>query len=123
MFARFREARISFYLLSDLRRAGILAVAMLLLSQGIATAHDWYGELKTPNGGSCCGNRDCKPVDFCVTDKGTEGLVLAPGTCSPIDWSKVLRLPSPDGQAHACTAISRAPPGVAARCIVLPGEA
>jgi hypothetical protein len=58
-----------------------------------------------------------------VTDKGTEGLVLAPGTCSPIDWSKVLRLPSPDGQAHACTAISRAPPGVAARCIVLPGEA
>jgi hypothetical protein len=45
MFARFREARISFYLLSDLRRAGILAAAMLLLSQGIATAHDWYGEL------------------------------------------------------------------------------
>lgn len=64
--------------------------------------HDWYTGLRSPlNGISCCNSRDCRPVDPCRLQDGRTG-VAAMGGCWPIEYDKVLGMPSPDGNYHAC---------------------
>lgn len=99
---------------------GILGLAAALV--GPAWAHDWYTDLRDGEGNRCCSVTDCLRAENCRID-GREGLSWA-GACRPIDWSKVLPLPSPDGAAHVCWIphpLPAQPPLV--RCIVLPGSA
>lgn len=103
-----------------LTRCTVLVATLLPLQ---ASAHDWYEGLRSPAGGSCCNGQDCRPVAECITADKREGIELKPGTCSPINYSKVLAMPSPDGKTHACTGPSVHPPGVVARCIILGGSA
>lgn len=101
-----------------------LCVLLTLLLPVHASAHDWYSDLRNARGGSCCNGKDCREVAECITPKKREGLELKPGVCSPIDYSRVLPMPSPDGKSHACTGPSISEPGgVAARCIVLGASA
>lgn len=83
-----------------------------------AFAHDFYSGLKRPDGGSCCNGKDCTPVQMCVRD-GREGVEIE-GACRPIEWSKVLPMLSPDGQAHACHSAGADP---IIYCLILPGAA
>jgi hypothetical protein len=96
----------------------VLALAAIVVTSPVL-AHDWYDGLKRPSGGSCCSDQDCQSVPLCALD-GREGVTLG-GTCRPIEWGKVLRLPSPDGQAHACWR-DLGNGDVATFCFVLPGS-
>jgi hypothetical protein len=100
-------------------RAVLVALAA---AAGPAVAHDWYGELRDSKGDWCCNGQDCRRVEGCRID-GREGLAIA-GACRPIDGSKVLPIPSPDGAAHACWIPDPRParPPIL-RCILLPGSA
>lgn len=98
--------------------ARVCLAALALLSTAPAHAHDWYSGLKRPDGGSCCNGKDCSAVRMCVQD-GHEGVEIN-GKCRPIEWSKVLPMPSPDGQAHACHGPGEDP---LVYCYILPGEA
>ena len=49
-------------------RRGALAGLLLSLAPYLALAHDgrhdaWYGELRQPDGSSCCNMLDCAPTD------------------------------------------------------------
>lgn len=96
----------------------VCLVALSLLVSGPAQSHDWYSDLKRPDGRSCCNGKDCSPVPMCVQD-GHEGVEIN-GKCRAIEWKKVLPLPSPDGQAHACHSVGANP---LIYCLVLPGSA
>jgi hypothetical protein len=96
-----------------------------LLSAAPANAHDWYTDLKSPQGESCCNGRDCAPVPICVGSNGHEGLQLDT-LCFPIPWPKVLDVPSPDGDAHVCwenRPDHYGPVRPVIRCVILPGMA
>jgi hypothetical protein len=80
---------------------GLLLVAALSLGTGPAAAHGWYTGLVSPQGESCCNDRDCHPVGQCVRPDGKEGLLIE-GDCLAIPKEKVLGISSPDSRAHAC---------------------
>lgn len=84
-----------------------------------AQAHDWYGGLRDSGGRSCCNDRDCHPVGLCAMPDRREGLLIE-GRCRPIPWDKVLAIPAPDGQAHACWFHVGGHPAV--QCVILPGQ-
>jgi hypothetical protein len=98
-------------------RAGL--VLLLLAAAVPAWAHGWYTGLRNRNGISCCGDKDCHPVELCVLPERKEGLLIE-GACRPIPWDKVLNIASPDGGAHACWQHFGSRPAV--RCVILPGE-
>jgi hypothetical protein len=83
------------------RRILLLVATTLPLGTGPAAAHGWYTGLVSPQGQSCCNDRDCHPVGQCVRADGKEGLLIE-GDCLPIPQEKVLGISSPDGRAHAC---------------------
>jgi hypothetical protein len=77
------------------------AALTVMLEAGPATAHDWYSDLKTPQGLSCCSDRDCHPVGYRYSrETGHEIEIL--GYWVHIDPSVILPVSSPDGQTHAC---------------------
>ena len=95
----------------------ILPVLYLFYLSVPAQGHEWYTGLRAPDTGiPCCDVRDCAPAEMCVDDSGKEGLLIS-GACVPIDWTKVLNMISPDGEAHACVVTGQV------RCIILPGAA
>ncbi len=103
----------------------LLALAAGLALAGPVAAHEWYGGLeRNDGGGSCCNDEDCRPVAMCQMEGGAEGLMIE-GTCRPIEWDKVLAIPSPDGQAHACYTSSFGLNGMGLQflCIILGGSA
>lgn len=78
----------------------LLLLAVLLSAP--ASAHDWYTDLVSPTGQSCCNGQDCEPAK--IRQNATTGLeeVEVGGVWVPIDVAKVLPVPSPDGNAHVC---------------------
>jgi transposase-like protein len=95
-----RDARVALGLQTHSPRA-VAALALLLFASG-AQAHDWYAELKRPDTGtSCCSGQDCRPVDPCNISDHETGMLLD-GVCERIPHDKILPIPSPDGQIHAC---------------------
>jgi hypothetical protein len=98
----------------------------LIVWLGIArpvSAHEWYSTLVAPGTeipGTCCNNEDCRPVPICVTPTGDVGLEIDPNGCTSIDPARVVAEPSPDGQAHVCTAQQIGESNLWVRCIVLP---
>jgi hypothetical protein len=77
-----------------------------------ASAHDWYTGLTSPTGERCC-NGQSRQLELGIG-----------GNWYPIESSKLLSVPSPDGQAHTCFERHwrerRMTPMF--RCIILPGE-
>ncbi len=68
---------------------------------GHAQHHDWYKDLRQPDGASCCDNRDCRPTRARMTDRetwqawdGAKWLDIPP--------DRVLAIRSPDNRSHLC---------------------
>lgn len=89
-----------------------------------ASAHDWYAGLTSPTGERCCNGLDCEAVDQRYNGQSRQLELGIGGNWYPIESSKLLSVPSPDGQAHACFERHwrerRMTPVF--RCIILPGE-
>jgi hypothetical protein len=87
----------------------------------LAVAHEWYTGLRSPDGMSCCNERDCRPVAYRINrDTGREE-IQANGAWYPVEYDKVLPFSSPDGGYHACWSNAAGRPDF--RCIMLPGMA
>lgn len=99
---------------------GVICLFCLLAGITTGKAHDWYDGLTSPRGIDCCGGRDCRPVPYRLNANGHEE-IEANGRWWPIEYDKVLTLPTPDNQAHACWRNPRGKPDF--RCIILPGMA
>ncbi|MCD6069606.1 MAG: hypothetical protein K0S42_122 [Microvirga sp.] len=100
------------------RKVAPLAVGLSLIASG-AAAHEWYSGLKNPTGGSCCNGKDCFPVESCSLPDRKEGLQIE-GACRPIPRDRIIDLPSPDGQLHACWGHLEGQPNIL--CVIMPGE-
>jgi hypothetical protein len=101
---------------------GIIGAALGVLSSP-ASAHSWYGGLRDDRGILCCNERDCRPVELCVTN-GKTGLLIDPGVCAPVRWGAVLPMAAPDGLAHVCMTKTMDVRGKVwpwQRCVILPG--
>jgi hypothetical protein len=86
-----------------------------------AGSHEWYTGLRSPDGMSCCNERDCRPVAYRINrDTGREE-IQANGAWYPVEYDKVLPFSSPDGGYHACWSNAAGRPDF--RCIMLPGMA
>jgi len=107
-----------------MRTGPALALAALLWAAP-ALAHEWYTDLRSADGASCCNGQDCEATPLCVGPKGHEGLLLRT-ICFPIPWDRVLDVPSPDGDAHVCWENHPdhySPVRPTIRCVILPGTA
>ena len=84
----------------ELKASYILAIG-ILVNISPAVAHDWYNDLTTRSGLSCCNDRDCQPVGHrYTTENGHE--VEIEGYWTSVEPNVILPLSSPDGQTHAC---------------------
>jgi hypothetical protein len=102
----------------------VILIAMIVAPAAFsmpASAHEWYTGLRSPDGMSCCNERDCRPVAYRVNrDTGREE-IQANGAWYPVEYGKVLPFSSPDGGYHACWGNTAGRPNF--RCIILPGMA
>jgi hypothetical protein len=100
------------------------------VKRGHDELHFWYKDLKSPEGESCCNEKDCHRV---------EGRFVEPGGVGP--WSleirigsrwvkvprdRILSQPSPDGSVHACYSdpapfMTESEPGLTIRCVIIGG--
>jgi hypothetical protein len=105
-------------------RLVIILVAMIVAPAASALpagSHEWYTGLRSPDGMSCCNERDCRPVAYRInSDTGREE-INANGAWHPVEYDKVLPFSSPDGDSHACWGEAAGRPVF--RCIILPGMA
>jgi hypothetical protein len=102
-----------------------ILVAMLGMGVSTASAHDWFGDLKSPTGERCCTDRDCRPADHRYNPQSHRLEIGVEGFWLPVDPATVVPTPSADGNAYACYAYhwlnkQKLPPLV--RCVILPGE-
>jgi hypothetical protein len=86
-----------------------------------AVAHEWYTGLRSPDGMSCCNERDCRPVAYRINPGTGREEINAKGAWHPVEYDKVLLFSSPDGGSHACWGEAAGRPIF--RCIILPGMA
>lgn len=78
----------------------VAAFLALLLNSWRAEGHSHYTDWRTPSGGSCCNNQDCRPVPHKVDG---EGLWLRiNGNWWLASPKEAPQLPSIDENAHAC---------------------
>lgn len=87
----------------------VLAVALTLAfvfraeaQDGHAQYHDTYKLWKTPSGGSCCNNQDCRPTQARYEPTLGVWRVLVDGVWCPVPASTRRPYASPDGRAHVC---------------------
>lgn len=88
--------------------AGVLLI-LAILSIGSAFAHDPYSGWTQPGTGKSCCNQmspdrssgDCRPVRSYKGDDGRHYVFLS-GRWQPVPAERVLQIPSPDGNSHAC---------------------
>ena len=94
------------------------------------TFHVWYRALKSPEGESCCNERDCHPVASRYTPAGPEGgwvlEILIRNRWVKVPKDRILPLSSPDGGAHACYSdpapfMTEVNPGLVIRCVIVGG--
>ncbi|MCS7001524.1 MAG: hypothetical protein NZ518_01620 [Dehalococcoidia bacterium] len=77
--------------------------AALLVVATPAAAHEPYSTWKDRDGSSCCGNKDCQPVQPCWID-GRIGMIDE-GQCWPLPPEKEIKAPPEvyeHGDTHAC---------------------
>ncbi len=89
--------------------------------------HQWYQGLRSPEGESCCNDKDCHPVDARYV-RGGEGLwhleIKIRGRWVLVPPGRILPQASPDGGVHACYSDSfmmEVDPGLIIRCVVTGG--
>jgi hypothetical protein len=115
------------------------AVLMLAISATSAVAqarpghdkfHEFYKGLKSPEGESCCNEKDCHPVDGRFVPEGTDGRfaleIRIKGRWVPVPRDRILPQPSPDGGVHACYSdpapfMTETEGGLIIRCVVIGG--
>src|SRR5690349_8414432 len=67
--------------------------------------HYWYKTLRSPEGESCCNEKDCHPVEgrFVKTEASEWVLEIRIGNrWVKVPRDRILSQPSPDGAVHAC---------------------
>jgi hypothetical protein len=98
-----------------------LILSLPLLLPVTAAAHDWYSGLRSPDGVSCCNQRDCHELDWSQVRRAPDGELelLIEGRWLHVPFRAVLSIKSPDGHVHACW------PAGSERlvCVILPPEA
>lgn len=81
-----------------------------------AEAHEWYTDLRSPEGLSCCGEKDCEPAQTRMNDGDIE--VLLDGQWwRAMDPRWYITPPSQDGEWHVCRQPTNKP---GPRCTVGP---
>lgn len=111
----------------------ILLMLLLGLFVGSADAHPpanadpalapWYQGLRAENGGSCCSQADCRPVDYRIAGDHYEALIGKQFEIDPPRWvevppSHILKhTDNPVGRAVACWL-----PYTGILCFVLPSQ-
>ena len=119
-------------ILSPLCCAGWVALsasgAIAQASDGHGQFHYWYRGLKSPEGESCCNEKDCRPVDSrYVLAEGSWTLEISiSGLWVKVPKDRILPQPSPDGGVHACYSdqaayMTEARPGLVIRCVMIGG--
>lgn len=68
---------------------------------GHAQHHDEYRDWRTPAGGSCCSNQDCRPVRAYRDDSGL-WRALIDGRWTIVPPTVVLGFTAKDGNSHIC---------------------
>ncbi len=92
--------------------------------------HSWYQGLKSPEGESCCNEKDCHPVEgrFVPTEiPGQIALeIRIDGRWIRVPKDRILPQPSPDGGVHACYSdpapfMTETAAGLTIRCVIIGG--
>lgn len=91
--------------------------------------HSWYRGLRSPEGESCCNEKDCRPVPsrYVVGAEGPAVLeILISGRWTPVPPDRILPQPSPDGGVHACYSdpapfMTETTSGLVIRCVITGG--
>ena len=103
---------------------------MAQAESGHETFHRWYQGLKSPEGESCCNEKDCHPVDSRYVAGGVDGPwtleILIRNRWVKVPKDRILPQPSPDGGVHACYSdpasyMTETTPGLVIRCVVIGG--
>jgi hypothetical protein len=114
-----------------------LAASCALSATGLAAQtrgghdafHSWYQGLKSPEGDSCCNEKDCHPVDSRHVEGAPGEWILEiriGGRWVPVPPQRILPQSSPDGGVHACYSdpapfMTETTPGLVIRCVVTGG--
>jgi len=120
-----------------MRAVAVLGLTLsLALSAGAAAQsrvghdafHSWYRGLRSPEGESCCNEKDCRPVAsrYVARPEGSVLEILISGRWIPVPPDRILPQPSPDGGVHACYSdpapfMTETTPGLVIRCVVTGG--
>ena len=96
---------------------------------GHETFHEFYKGLKSPEGESCCNERDCHSVDgrFVREDDGRFSLeIRIKGRWVRVPPERILPQASPDGAVHACYQdpapfMTETEGGLIIRCVIIGG--
>jgi hypothetical protein len=90
--------------------------------------HYWYRGLKTPEGDSCCNEKDCHPVDsrYAPADGKWVLEISIGGHWIKVPADRILPQPSPDGGVHACYSdpapfMTEVHPALVIRCVMIGG--
>jgi hypothetical protein len=91
--------------------------------------HSWYQGLRSPEGDSCCNEKDCHPVDARYVEGAPAEWMLEiriGGRWVRVPPQRILPQPSPDGGVHACYSdpapfMTETTPGLVIRCVVTGG--
>ncbi len=104
--------------------------AMAQARPGHETFHEFYKRLKSPEGESCCNEKDCHPVDGRFVREGADGRfaleIRIEGHWVRVPRDRILPQPSPDGAVHACYSdpapfMTETEGGLIIRCVVIGG--
>ena len=92
--------------------------------------HEFYRGLRSPEGESCCNEKDCRPVEGRFVPEG-QGRAFVLEILIGTQWIKVpkdriLPQPSPDGAVHACYSdpapfMTETAAGLVIRCVIIGG--
>ena len=77
------------------------AALTVMMNAGIATAHEWYNDLRDSEGRLCCNDRDCYPVGHRYSEENGHEVKIS-DLWIPVDPSLILPQSSPDNLTHAC---------------------
>jgi hypothetical protein len=109
----------------------LLPTALMAQSRGGHDAfHEFYRHLKSPEGESCCNEKDCHPVEGRFVPEGRSGgfalEILIGRRWVRVPKDRILPQPSPDGAVHACYSnpapfMTETSAGLIIRCVVIGG--
>jgi hypothetical protein len=103
---------------------------MAQADNGHAKFHEWYRGLKSPEGESCCNDKDCHPVEARYVQQRTTGAFVLQirirSRWVTVPRDRILPQPSPDGGVHACYSdpapfMTETEGGLIIRCVMIGG--